>query len=58
MRQVHFMDTTILCCLLNVPNFCEDGHMEVVEEFARIVSRNEVVILPIASIIETGNHIA
>lgn len=32
--------------------------MEVEEELVRIIGRGETLILPIASIIETGNHIA
>lgn len=58
MRQVHLVDTSILCCLLRVPHFCDDKYMEVEEEFLSIISRSETLILPIASIIETGNHIA
>ncbi|TEB13779.1 hypothetical protein [Pelotomaculum propionicicum] len=58
MRQVHFVDTSILCCLLRVPKFCDDKYMEVEEELLSIINRSETLILPIASIIETGNHIA
>lgn len=58
MRQVHFVDTTILCCLLRIPNFCDDEYMEVEGELLTIISRSETLILPIACIIETGNHIA
>lgn len=57
MKQVHFVDTSILCCLLRLPNFCE-MYMEIEEELLGIISRGETLILPIASIIETGNHIA
>lgn len=58
MKQVHFVDTSILCCLLRVPYFCDDRYMEVEEEFISIINRTETLILPLASIIETGNHIA
>ena len=57
MRQVHFVDTSILCCLLRVPKFCDDKYLEVKEELIGIINRDETLILPIASIIETGNHI-
>lgn len=57
MRQVHFVDTSILCCLLKIPQR-DDKYMEVEEELLGILGRRETLILPIASIIETGNHIA
>jgi len=57
LRQVHFVDTSILCCLLKIPHR-DDKYMEVEEELLGIFSRGETLILPIASIIETGNHIA
>lgn len=58
MRQVYIVDTSILCCLLRIPNFCDDKYMEIEEELIKIITRSETLILPIASIIETGNHIA
>jgi len=58
LRQVHFVDTSILCCLLRIPKFCDDKYMEVEEELLGIINRCEILILPIANIIETGNHIA
>lgn len=58
MKQVHFVDTSILCCLLRVPKFCDNEYMDVEEELLSIISRGETLILPIAVIIETGNHIA
>jgi len=58
LRQVYIVDTTILCCLLRIPNYCDDQYMEIEEELLKIINRSETLILPIASIIETGNHIA
>jgi len=52
------VDTSILCCLIRIPKFCDDEYMEVEDEFIGILTRNETLILPIASIIETGNHVA
>lgn len=39
-------------------NFCDDQYMEVEGDLLSIINRSETLILPIASIIETGNHIA
>lgn len=58
MRSVYFVDTSILCCLLQIPNFCEDHYHIVEEEFDRIGKSNGTMLLPVASILETGNHIA
>lgn len=57
MRKVHFVDTSILLNLLNVPNRNADADI-VKEELKILVHQRDTVILPIATIIETGNHIA
>ena len=59
MKKVHFVDTSILLCLLNMPKFCDDKKvLDVKNELIRIIKNNETLILPPASILETGNHIA
>ncbi len=56
-KKVHFVDTSILLNLLDVPN--KNADIDIVkEELKRIVIQGETLILPVASIIETGNHIA
>jgi predicted nucleic acid-binding protein len=51
------MDTCILLELLNVPKHNEH-HSEITEEFERLEDIGADLILPMAAIIETGNHIA
>jgi hypothetical protein len=55
-RPVVFVDTSVLCNLLSVPN--KDQHRE--EIAAELVERRKTcnLVLPITAIIETGNHIA
>mgnify|MGYP003182706298 FL=1 len=55
--MVNFVDTCILTNLLDIPGFNEK-HNEVLREYNERISRKEIFILPIATIIETGNHIA
>jgi len=57
MSDVIFIDTSILLCIINVPGK-SDGRDEVVAEFSRLIEEGALLILPMASIIETGNHIA
>lgn len=57
MRDVYFIDTSVLLNILSVPNRnqCES---QIKNELMEYVRRNVVLILPLATIIETGNHIA
>ena len=63
MRKVLILDTSILCIWLRVP-FMDDGGKEKEWDYAKVNSKilNEIqektiLVLPLASIIETGNHI-
>ena len=56
--DVHFMDTSILLNLLNVPHRNQD-RPTVWKEFQELAGDPvNVLILPFAALIETGNHIA
>ncbi|GKX32368.1 hypothetical protein SH1V18_48480 [Vallitalea longa] len=56
--NVHFIDTSILVNILDIPNMNSDRD-RVLEEFNRLKeSEIDTLILPLATIIETGNHIA
>lgn len=57
MRAVTFLDTSVLCELVEVPGKCQRRD-EVREEYARRVAEGEQFVLPITAVIETGNHIA
>ncbi len=57
MADVCFVDTSILCDLLKVPGKCQ-RHEEVRGELQSRIESGVQLVLPIASIIETGNHIA
>jgi hypothetical protein len=55
---VEFVDTSILCNLLEVPGKSQDRE-KVVEELQRKMrSRDCDLLLPMTAVIETGNHIA
>lgn len=55
--NVRFIDTSVMMNLLEVPGRCSDAQF-VKAEFKRAIDDEEVLIIPIATIIETGNHIA
>ena len=55
--NVRFMDTSIVMNLLEVPHMCADAE-SVKSEFAKAVAEKETLILPMSTIIESGNHIA
>lgn len=65
MKKVFIFDTSLLCCLLEVPGkeTCgSDGDIwnksRVEAILKKEVGENDVLVLPLACIIETGNHIA
>lgn len=56
--RVHFIDTSVFLNILGVPGR-SDEREKVMPEFIKISeSKNDVLVLPYATIIETGNHIA
>jgi hypothetical protein len=57
MAAIIFIDTGVLCNLLEVPSRCQD-HGEVVQRFEEFVSEGCQFVLPLTSLIETGNHIS
>ncbi|NBC32202.1 MAG: hypothetical protein GVY13_05945 [Alphaproteobacteria bacterium] len=57
MRTIAIVDTSILLNVLNVPGH-NQNHRDVIQQLARFTENRFNLLLPIASIIETGNHIA
>lgn len=56
--NVHFIDTSVLTNILDIPKM-NSNKVEVMEEFNVLRSDNSnTLLLPLATIIETGNHIA
>ena len=55
--NVKFIDTSVMLNLLEVPNKCSDAD-KVKMEWKQNLESNDVLIMPSATIIETGNHIA
>lgn len=54
--SVVFIDTSVLCCLLNVPGKNQERDA-VTAEYSRRRGAGDVFVLPVSSVIETGNHI-
>lgn len=64
-RKIFILDTSILCCWLRVPGKDTAGRDNNFWDFNRIdklltveTAHGSTFVLPIASLIETGNHIA
>ena len=65
MKRVIILDTSVLCVWLNVPNMANCGPHDAQWDRAKVEARiNEGIkekalfVLPLATLIETGNHIA
>lgn len=57
MSAVCLLDTSIFVEILNVP-FMTDPHGQTVQALQKKIDDNESLFLPMATIFETGNHIA
>jgi hypothetical protein len=57
MSSICLIDTSIFLELLDVPNFNQD-RASVLEDFQTYVQANCTFLLTMATILETGNHIA
>lgn len=60
MKEIHLIDTSVLCCLLPVPGMCSGvEHKAAFADLTALASRIGIsLLLPMATIYETGNHIA
>ena len=56
MSTVHFIDTSVLVELLNIPNM-NANHAQVKAEYQQLAVNQDIFVLPIATLVETGNHI-
>jgi hypothetical protein len=56
-EKVTFIDTSVLCELLQVPGRCAQ-HEQIRTEFVLRSDQGERFVVPITAVIETGNHIA
>jgi len=57
MSAVAIVDTSIFCNFLDIPNM-NDLADEVLDEFEELVRQGTLFLLPMATVYETGNHIA
>ncbi len=57
MRSVAIVDTSIFCNILNIPNMNSDCK-KVMKKLESLIENRTNLLLPMASIYETGNHIA
>ncbi len=55
--NIRFIDTSVMTNLLDIPEMNQDKE-RVILEWSEVLQNKETLIMPIATIIETGNHIA
>jgi hypothetical protein len=55
-RPAYFIDTSVLDEVLEVPGQVQ--HPEVLHEFKRRASAGDLMVIPITTLVEAGNHIA
>lgn len=55
--SIIIIDTSVFLNILEVPNKCQDK-AQIIQEFKEYITLDAFFILPMATIIETGNHIA
>ncbi|MDC0712149.1 hypothetical protein POL68_27025 [Stigmatella sp. ncwal1] len=54
--SICLVDTSVFCELLRVPNM-DQRHAEVIAEFEKKLKIPETLLLPMTTVLETGNHI-
>lgn len=54
---IAIIDTSIFCNMLRVPGRCE-AYQNIKQELQQKIEENTALLLPLATIFETGNHIA
>jgi hypothetical protein len=57
MRPVAIVDTSIFCNVLNIPNM-NDERNQVMKQLEEFLKDETTLLLPMATVYETGNHIA
>lgn len=57
MRAVCVMDTSVFCNLLRIPSMDQD-HARATAELGEYIKAGTSLLLPMATVYETGNHIA
>lgn len=57
MSTVHFIDTSVMTELLNIPHMNKQ-YEEAKKKYEQFHQNGDVFVLPVAVLVETGNHIA
>lgn len=57
MSRIHFIDTSVFVELLNIPGM-NANHSDLCNELDTLVKNEDMFVLPVATLVETGNHIA
>lgn len=55
--SICIIDTSVFCNILEVPNLCQE-RAQVLDRLEELIDEGATLLLPLATIYETGNHIA
>jgi len=55
--SICIVDTSVFCNIIEVPNLCQDRD-QVLDRLEQLIDEGSTLLLPLATIYETGNHIA
>lgn len=55
--SICIVDTSVFCNILEVPNLCQERE-QVLQRLEELIDKGATLLLPLATIYETGNHIA
>lgn len=58
MREIHLIDTSVLCNVMRIPGMCPQYTAVMTELQQLVAQKGTTLLLPVATIYETGNHIA
>jgi len=57
LMSICIVDTSVFCNILEVPNLCQERE-QVLQRLEELIDEGATLLLPLATIYETGNHIA
>ena len=55
--SIALIDTSVFCNIISVPKY-DQNRAEIMEQLTALIEAGTILLLPMAAVLETGNHIA
>jgi len=55
--SIALIDTSVFCNIISVPKY-DQNRAEIMEQLTELIEAGTILLLPMAAVLETGNHIA